>query len=287
MASLEIATLLGTRNIDLSIACLRSLVKCAGHEFGFRIHDDGTLTSSDRSALATELPVARVVSRSESDEVAKSRLSGFPRCQALRDGNVLALKLFDVAFFESSPVLRFVDSDVLFLKPFTGAPFEFPANWAAFFPDSQSAYSVRAPDLLRNPWLRLPARLNSGYFGIPLQRFDLEILEKLLRLWRGRTPVWIEQTCWAATAGDRDTKLFDPVQFQIYRPDREISTDCVALHFVSSVRSHLARFVARFKPAPCRDPVAIRLRESRRLGVARQLLRESIRLSRRFLAGPR
>jgi hypothetical protein len=140
-------------------------------------------------------------------------------------------------------------------------------------------------DLLRIPWLRLPARLNTGYFGAPILRFDLEVIERFLRSWSGRTPAWVEQTCWAATAGVVGTKLFDARQFQIYRPDRAVPPDCVALHFVSSVRSHLRRFLAPAMGCKRMDVVLTQLSDAKGLTSARLFSRELLRGARRLVAG--
>lgn len=271
----EIATLLGARGLNESILCLASLQHHSLHPFQFRLHDDGSLTSEDLARLRAAIPISRVVSRAEGDAEAARRLAALPACARLRRENVLALKLFDIVWFEESDTLRYVDSDVLFLRPFSGppaGPLEASASpRAVFFPDRQSAYSIRPWQLFgRRSW-RFPARLNTGLFTLQKSVIDFERLEPFLAQWRGFAPVWIEQTCWALLAGTTATALLDPAQFRIHEPRRGVGEEVVALHFVSSVRGDLAR-VAKAHPSPSgAAAVAARLRPAKPLGLATAL----------------
>jgi hypothetical protein len=274
----EVATLLGTGGLEASILCLESLHRNSTIPFRFRIHEDGTLTEHDLARLEGELPVARVVRRAEADRVASERLRDLPECRKLRETNVLALKLFDIVWFEKSEQLRYVDSDVLFLRPFSGPPVAADPDRAVFFPDLQSAYSLRFWQLAGSRAFRFPQRVNTGLFTIAMQAIDFALVERFLAGWKGFAPMWIEQTCWALTAGARgsggDCELLDETQFRIHRPAAQLDPELVALHFVSPVRGDLARIAAQEHPVH-RAPVAVRAKSTRRLGAWR-LLFESI-----------
>lgn len=275
----EVATLLGARGLDASILCLKSLQRNSIHPVRLRLHDDGTLSPADLTRLAAELDLSRVVSRAEADSEANRRLAKLPASRRLRSENVLALKLFDVVWFEETDIVRYVDSDVLFLRPFSGPPALASATTARFFPDSQSAYSVRFWDLLGPGRVRLPARLNTGLFTTPKPGLDFSRVEHFLAGWRGFAPVWIEQTCWALLAGYECSELLDSAQFRIHDPASPVGPEVVALHFVSSVRNDLARIAAQH-PAPAGAPViAVETKPARALGPGAALL-EALR--RRF-----
>jgi hypothetical protein len=277
-----VATLLGTRGLDLSIRCLQSFVSASGKVVSLRIHEDGSLTEADLARLSIALPISRVVRKTDADHLLERRLAHFPACKALRSANVLALKLFDCLFFESDPTLRYVDSDVLFLRPFSGPPMHAETEVPIFFPDEQSAYSVRPIQLLRPGAAALPARLNTGFFCYPVREFRLEAIERFLRGWTGRTPPWIEQTCWAVAAGVAGTRLLSREQFQIFRPERPVSDEVIALHFVSSVRAHLRTFASDSAKLDGEKRTVSRTFAARRLTAVRLAFEELGRAARRL-----
>lgn len=272
----EVATLLGARGLDASLVCLKSLQRNSVHPVRFRLHDDGTLSPADLTRLASELDLSRVVSRAEADCEANRRLAELPASRRLRNENVLALKLFDVVWFEETDTVRYVDSDVLFLRPFSGPPALASATSARFFPDSQSAYSVRFWDLSGPSGVRLPARLNTGLFTIRKSGLDFDRVERFLADWRGFAPVWIEQTCWALLAGTEGTSLLDGAQFRIHEPLRSVGPEVVALHFVSSVRADLTRIASRPTAAHDAPATEVGTQPARRLSAATALI-ESLR----------
>lgn len=271
---LEVATLVGTRQIESSIRCLKSLVRRSDLPIGFRIHCDGSLTSADRELLAAELPVRRFVTRAEADALAVPALAGYPRLRRLRERRVLALKLVDVLLTETTRRLFYVDSDVLFLRPFSFAAEQLRGDLAVFFPDRQSAYSLRSTGLLTGDLPDLPARVNTGLFSVPVERVDFAVAERFLERWKGRSAPWIEQTCWALCAGVRRTSLFHPRQMAIPSGPARRDSGRVALHFVSSVRGRLPEFDEAFAPDSEAVPVELRSRPTRRLTAGALLLDE-------------
>src|SRR5262245_15033112 len=84
-----------------------------------RLHDDGTLTGEDRERLAAELRAPAIVPRAEADERAAAFLSHHPALREFRRGNVMALKLIDTTMYAGEE-LAYCDTDILFLRPFTG-----------------------------------------------------------------------------------------------------------------------------------------------------------------------
>ena len=84
--------------LDL-IWCLKSLFAVCEFRFRVCIHEDGSVPTDGIAALRHHFPDARVISRSKADETVGLKLRNYPRCQALRNANVLSLKVFDFAAF--------------------------------------------------------------------------------------------------------------------------------------------------------------------------------------------
>jgi hypothetical protein len=282
--SLEIATLLGHSQLDLAVRCLGSLAASACEPVQLRVHDDGTLRKDDETRLRDLLPVARVVSREEADDLASRALRGLPFLASLRSRNVLALKLTDSVGFESSSRLVFVDSDVLFLRRFRLPHLMVEGDDCVFFPDLQSAYSLRPAALLRRRATELPARINTGFFSIPTARVDLAVADRFLGSWTGYAAPWIEQTCWALIAGVAGTHTLDPQQMRIPLSGLISDSETVALHFVSPTRGRIAELGAPPPDPLSAEPVLLRTRPARKL-TAVELMADAVRRRVRSVSG--
>jgi hypothetical protein len=101
--------------LDL-IWSLKSLFAVCEYRFRVCIHEDGSVPTQAITALQHHFPDARVIRRSEADETVRLKLRNYPRCQALRNTNVLSLKVFDFAAYLESDRLLLLDSDVLFFE---------------------------------------------------------------------------------------------------------------------------------------------------------------------------
>jgi len=244
-----VSTLLGHAHVEMALPCLGSLLGFSAEPLRLRIHDDGSLTAPDRERLAAALGEPEVVSRREADERLAGWLADRPATRAFRAANPLALKLVDAALLAPGGELAYCDSDVLFLRPFSGLFELAPAQGALFMCDPQNAYSVRSWHLLREPRLRLAGRLNSGIIAFRTRWFDPDLVEWFLAEPRYRfAPVWVEQTCWALLAWPAGCRLLDPAAVSIPVPGRAPRAQQVALHFVSPVRGLFAGHSQRLPP---------------------------------------
>lgn len=285
-----VRSLLGRAQVEMAIACLGSLARFSADAVRLVLHDDGTLGSDDlirlRQGLGAVAPL-EVVPRSEADERLAPVLSRFSEIRAYREANPLGLKLVDVALLEQSETVSFCDSDVLWLRPFSGVFGELPADrQALFMADSDNAYSVRSWDFLSTPGLRLRARVNSGVVRIRKASFDLERVEWFLarcRL-RCRTPVWSEQTCWAVLAADLATGLLDPSLVRFPPEDPADASGAVALHFINPLRDRLPLYLDRPPEGQGGPPVVVATVAAPRCGPL-SLLRTEVRRRLRRLAG--
>lgn len=252
----SVSTLLGHAHVEMALACLESLLRYSAEPLRLCIHDDGTLTGEDRDRLAAGLGDPVFVPRGEADGRAEAVLAGRPALRAFRASNPLALKLIDVPLL-SQDDLAYCDSDVLFLRPFSGL-FAFPGaeTGAVFMSDRQNAYSLRSWHLLRHGRLRLPCRVNSGVLLFRTRFYDPDLLEWYF----GRpefqlTPVWAEQTAWALLGERAGCRLWDPLLIRL--PDVDDPGDAVALHFVSPLRSRLSKALGQAADRTGEPPVTV------------------------------
>jgi hypothetical protein len=245
-----VSTLLCHAHVDMALVCLGSLRSSLREPFRLRIHDDGTLAEEDRLRLAV-LGSPEFVSRREADERIEPVIAGHPRSLAFRRSNPLALKLLDACLLAEGELL-YCDSDVLFLRAVEGLFDAGGPQASVFMRDEQNAYSLRSWQLARHR-LRIPARLNTGLFRFPRDRFDLDLVEWYLgRREMHFAPVWMEQTAWALVAGNAETAFFEPRRFRLARTgEAPRPTDAddddlpAALHFVSSSRAGLPAWRGR------------------------------------------
>jgi hypothetical protein len=278
-----VATLLGRAQVDVALVCLGSLLRCSAEPVALRLHDDGTLRREDLDRLEDGLGRFTLVARAEGDEAAAEVLGGRPALAAFRRENPLAMKLIDTVLLAGEE-LAFCDTDVLFLRPFSGLFRLPPGAGALFMSDRQNAYSARSWHLLFRPRLALPRRANSGVLVYRTSAYDPDLLEWYLARPEHRfAPVWMEQTGWALLGWQAGCRLIDPAQVAIPepgRPPREETEEPVALHFVGPVRSLLPGYAARFSEERS-APIEIRTLPARRCRAFDLALDEARRVVRR------
>jgi hypothetical protein len=253
-----VSSLLGHRQLETALVCLGSLVRNSAEPLALRLHDDGTLTGPDRERLEAELGEICFVSREEAHDRVAGLLAGRPALRAYRRDHPLALKLIDAVLFGGEE-LAYCDSDILFLRPFSGLF----RQGSVFMCDRQNAYSLRSWHLLAYRRLRLPVRVNSGIVVYRTDAYDPDLLEWFLsRPELLFAPVWVEQTAWALLGWQAGCRLLDPLQVAFPEEGKVAGDGVIALHFVTPLRSLLPRYVT--SPSPGQVPAEIRTVPARR-----------------------
>jgi hypothetical protein len=270
-------TLLGEATLNVSLTCLPTLIQYSSDPIRLVVHDDGSLSESGQDALRVAIPGVEFISRRRAEDEIGEQLKGYTRCRAARAANIMFLKMFDVTLMELDE-LAYCDSDILFLRPFTGLfgrpNGRFPA---VFMTDLVDAYAVRPWHLRPVGRIRLAGTVNAGLMRIAPGVLDLDFVEWLLEQMEGqhvwaRRSYWNEQTCWAALAGRSGCGLWDRRQVVMASPDMSrYSHDAVAIHFVSTFRSFLPRYERRGLPRT-EPPVTIASRPARCIGPLDQLV---------------
>jgi hypothetical protein len=243
-----VSTLLCHRDISMALKCLDSLVKMNRcKEILFQIHDDGSLTESDKDKLYSDLPILKIIDRKTADKTVEDLLSKYPKCQNYRKAHILALKLFDVPLLSNTEDVIYVDSDVLFLQPFEDL-FKWPNHEATciFMQDFYNSYAVYPWDLVLKP-IVLPKRLNSGLLIINKSKFySLDFLEHLIAQEIPayyRYPWFVEQTVWGGLAMEIGNSYFwDSDQVTCVKNRDSITARTIAAHFISPVRGLIKDF---------------------------------------------
>jgi hypothetical protein len=270
-------TLSGESTLNVSLTCLPTLLQYSSDPIRLIIHDDGSLTESSRDSLRRAVPGVEFIDRQRADNEVGDYLKGYPRCRAARAGNIMFLKMFDVALLERDE-LSYCDSDILFLRPFRGL---FPqANRqfrALFMTDTRESYAVRPWHLRPVGRIRLAGPVNAGLMSISKGVLDLDFVEWLLgqmaqhTVWTRRS-YWAEQTCWAALGGRAGCGLWDSRLVAMATQDMAVdSHTAVAIHFVSTYRKYLRNYTERGQP-PTEPPVAVGIRPAHYVGPFDQVL---------------
>ncbi len=255
-----VRTLLCHRDVELMLACWRTLVACSADAFATVVHEDGSLTDADIARLETEIPRLRVVRRADADAVMAERLAQHPNARAFRAGSVWGLKLLDVALLEPGDCY-YVDGDIRFFRPFRGLFCrEALAGRSVFLRDTVwMAYSVRPWHLLDRRRLRIVEGINTGLTLIDRACYDLDFVDWFLAQpdWRV-IPAWTEPTCWAALARRANGHAVDPRQVLNLYPGAHVEPATIGAHFLSAHRGRFARELAQPVAEAPAEPIRFR-----------------------------
>lgn len=254
---ISVRTLLCHRDVELMLACWRTLVACSVETFATVVHEDGSLTDTDVARLTHEIPRLRVVRRADADAAMAERLAKHPHARAFRAGSVWGLKLLDVALLEPGDCY-YVDGDIRFFRPFSGLfRREALTGRSVFLRDTVwMAYSVRPWHLLDRRRLRLVEGINTGLTLIDRAGYDLDFVDWFLAQadWRV-IPAWTEPTCWAALARRTNGHVVDPRQMLNLYPNARVEPATVGAHFLSAHRGRFARELAQPVVAAPVEPI--------------------------------
>lgn len=200
---LEIHTLICNKDVELALNNFKSLQKF--EEFKnvpVYLHDDGTLTETDKHLLS-DINNVLFIDRKWADAEIKNFIKNHPNCMNYRLGNSKInlwhkIKTFDYFLFSKSKKILGLDTDLLFMKKPENIIELINSNIPFYFPDIQSSYSFNEPKnevpVLNN--------VNTGLIFIPSEEYynldDLEFaLSNLIRNNINYFPSWIEQSAFA------------------------------------------------------------------------------------------
>jgi hypothetical protein len=237
-------TLACEQHLWFAVPCLRSLIAYSQEPIRLVIHDDGSLATASVEALTSAFPNAILVLRASADAELAEALARFPHIAQARIHLPHVLKLMDTTVVHPEPIVRYVDTDVLFQKSFRGLfPTSEPSVPGAFMMDSSNSFAAHPGDFWPLGPLRLPRQLNSGLFWIRRDSLDYERMEYLFKRWGPerirRYHGWFEQTVWADQAWRAHCSMFDPAQFGTASQDGNLNSRLIGVHYVTPARNLL------------------------------------------------
>jgi hypothetical protein len=180
---------------------LKTFYHYSNRSYALCIHDDGTLSDSDRATLRHHFPNARLIDRPSADAQVLAELAAYPRCLEFRKTNHLSPKVFDFASYLESDRMLLLDSDILFFQ----APtillqrIEDPTYLLnTVNGDVNSAYTVDPQVVAEKCHVEVIDRFNSGLGLIHKASLKLDWIEEFLALPDILGHFWrIEQTLYA------------------------------------------------------------------------------------------
>ncbi len=237
-------TLACEQHLWFAVPCLRSLLNCSQEPIELVIHDDGSIRQESVEALAESFPDAMFVLRQSADAEMADALSPFPHMAQARTYLPHVIKLCDVALTHPDPIVRYVDTDVLFQRRFRGIfPDSGPSAPGTFMMDSCNSFGAHPGDFWPLGPLRVARRLNSGLFWIRRDQIDHERMEYLFKRWGTRRIKkyhgWFEQTIWADQAWRARCSMYDPAQFGTANRVEWLNKELIGVHYVTPTRTML------------------------------------------------
>ncbi len=216
---------------------LKSFYHYSNRHYALCIHDDGTLTDSDRATLKHHFPNARLIERSTADEHIFSHLASHLRCLEFRKSNHLSPKLFDFPAYLESDRMLLLDSDILFFAEPTALlqRIEDP-NYQlnTVNGDVASAYTVNPAIIQEKFGFEVIDRFNSGLGLIHKASLNLDWIEEFLALPEIIGHFWrIEQTLYALCSSRFGVELL-PSEYDVHL--EEGTKGFPSRHYVGKIR---------------------------------------------------
>ena len=222
----EIHSLVCHRDVNMMLTSAKSFLRFCP-EMAFIVHDDGSLTTSDRDRLRGHLPGVEIIDRVLADRVMKDKLPAAVFAQ--RQRHVFLMKLFDFNHFHTGTHTILLDSDIVFLSRPDEVIEWLSREDARPFYNKDWCPSYRAKTV--PPAVDLPPSLNAGFMGYS-GRFSMEEIYK----WCFELDYWLEdQTLYALLLAGRGAEPLDPQRYMVYT-GQPLTDRAVMVHFISPSR---------------------------------------------------
>jgi hypothetical protein len=235
---ITITNLVCHRDIEMAITSLKSFVHSYKDDYNVNIYQDGTLTVEDE-ALLREIPGVTIKNKNEVDEITDEALVKYPNCRQWRGQNAFTIKLFDMAIIEKNDFVYF-DSDVFFLRPFTGLDRKAAGQESlVLMSDRFDYYSMNYYERYIHPRIKFPDKINAGFYYLKTGTLDLDLFEWIFRkqeffphdkeLWRVSLA---DQTAWALLAAKKNASIWQKNQVLIPTSMGDIQASTIAVHVI-------------------------------------------------------
>ena len=279
----------GHREIQLLLRSISSFSIGCQDSFSVNVVGDGSLTLADKRAIE-DIVSPNCVIFPKIEDNARRRKDIFkqrPWLESHYNKSPLAKKIVDIPFLIDDSYL-YIDSDVLFYRPFKGVDLRGADVDFAYMRDVRNAYSIQTSDLIRTvKKVPLVRHLNSGFFYLKSNDWiDFDLCEKIAsqEQFQRHLP-HLEQGYWAALAAKKSgtSVCFNTRQIAFPKLDLTLPTECVANHFAGLYRPLVESYPAEASHPSSDDPISLKTHSST-LVTPFQLISEGVvRSARRFV----
>ena len=242
---ITVQTLIGNKQLDFYLKCIKSLLLYCEEEVVVQIHTDGAVSGKQQDYILSYLSHWNInlSNFKKSKEITLDALVGRPNCQKFRKESIWGVEFFDPLFANpNEPISYYIDADILFIRPFSGL---FDGSQvkegAVFLKDIQwDAYCFRPWHLFvlgKKP--ELVKGITTGLVFWDKRALDWDYLEWFLgAFYLHKIQEWIIPSAQAGLANRCSAKTVCPNQITNLYPNAQISEDTFGVHLLGSYRKH-------------------------------------------------
>ena len=235
--SCEIHVLTSEKDWLNLIWTLKSFYHFSERHYALCIHDDGSLSTTQKTTLQSHFPLARIIDRPDANADILGKLAAYPNCLEFRRTNLFAPRLFDFVEYLQSDRMLLIDSDVLFFRKPTVLidRIEDPAyRFNTVNRDTASAYTVTSIEVKEKFEFDLIEQFNAGLALIHKTSVNWDWIEAFLMMPTIHDHFWrIEQTLFALCSSRFGIELLPPA-YDVHL-DGGIG-DSPSRHYVGKIR---------------------------------------------------
>ena len=229
--------------------CYSSLIRLSERPVSLTVYHDGTLAPDQCDDLRKDGTIADVLNVRDFEGLIDDRLKEHPRAREFcwRHPNNLKLLVLPIHF--GFP-FRFLDSDILFIRPFTNLFIE--DHLALYGKEmSDNVYSGKYIQLKLLAPRGMPSRANTGILQIPERYYSLDFIEWFLSKPELQTALvlppeqahsLIEQTIWPMMVGVDAMQTNLENIYMNARGGVQISPKTFAIHFLGESRQEFEHY---------------------------------------------
>ena len=276
--SFVVRSLTCKRDLKMAIISYKSFLSNCQQNVKLIVHTDGSLLKDDIKLLYDCVPNIDVVNRKDQEEYVKDFLSRYPKCLALRNKTALSNKILDIPILEKL-CIRFIDCDILFLRPFSGL---FSSDGSSrFCLEDDTGCSGRLIDMMKASSNKILEGCNVGIFQMNKDLFDIDYIEWFLSNDKLCIfPGMLDQTLYSIFMGSGKSQHYKYEQISTSQKKITISQDTIALHFMNDLKKSFFEYANNSQIISNKENGYFQLKDARHLKYPYVIKRA---LSRRIL----
>jgi hypothetical protein len=219
----------------------KSFYASAGVSFPLTIHLQGPRTRALADIFRRHFPAARLISQQAADIHVEPWLRdrGLHRLLQMRRKFFLLMKLVDLRLLARTPLVIYLDTDVLFFRhpgELVITPADIAATTHLFMRDDYDSYSITPEKAREDLGIDLAPRANAGIMRLVTDGIDLEACERFITHPDLNNSDWhLEQTLHALNASAQGRISLLPKTYAMLSGLKE-DPGLVARHYVSPIR---------------------------------------------------